>query len=275
MTMNIDLSSILASADRRTLAAVVTHLAGDPGVVPDLRDRAHIEKVAARVLPPYLTGEKTASPLNDEILQAAMNLAAGVEVPAEYRPMVREQMGLGPTVEPEPLNPPADFNVVIIGAGVTGVLAGLKLGQLGLSSFTILEKNPEPGGTWWQNSYPGCRVDTPSLLYSYSFAPDLGWPEHFSHQPDLLHYVKEIVATNNFGDRLQCNTAVEAMTWNDARTTWDLAVRRGDGSTDRISANFVIGATGLLRIPQMPDIDGVGDFAGPSFHSTHWNHEVD
>ncbi len=275
MTMNIDLPSILASADRRTLAAVVTHLAGDPGVVPDLRDRAHIEEVAARLLPPYLTGEKTAGPPSDEVLQAAMNLAAGEKVPPEYGPMVREQMGLGPTVAPAPLNPPADFNVVIIGAGVTGVLAGIRLDQLGLSSFTILEKNPEPGGTWWQNSYPGCRVDTPSLLYSYSFAPDLGWPEHFSHQPDLLNYVKEIVATNNFGDRLQCNTAVEAMTWNDERATWDLAVRRGDGSTDRINANFVIGATGLLRIPKLPDIDGVGDFAGPSFHSTHWNHEVD
>ena len=273
--MNIDLPSILASADRRTLAAVVTHLAGDPGVVPNLRDRAHIEEVAARVLPPYLMGEKIAGPPSDEVLQAAMNLAAGVEVPAEYRPMVREQMGLGPTVAPAPLNPPADFNVVIIGAGVSGVLAGIRLEQLGLSSFTILEKNPEPGGTWWQNSYPGCRVDTPSLLYSYSFAPDLGWPEHFSHQPDLLHYVKEIVATHNFGDRLQCNTAVEAMTWNDERATWDLVVRRGDGSTDRLNANFVIGATGLLRIPKMPDIDGIGDFAGPSFHSTHWNHEVD
>jgi 4-hydroxyacetophenone monooxygenase len=273
--MNIDLPSILASADRRTLAAVVTHLAGDPGVIPDLRDRAHIEAVAARILPPYLAGEKTIGPPTDEVLQAAMNLAAGEKVPPEYGPMVREQMGLGLAVAPKPLNPPADFNVVIIGAGVTGVLAGIKLDQLGLSSFTILEKNPEPGGAWWQNSYPGCRVDTPSLLYSYSFAPDLGWPEHFSHQPDLLNYVKEIVETHNFGDRLQCNTAVETMTWDDKSTTWELDIRRGDGSTDRIKANFVIGATGLLRIPKLPDIEGVGNFAGPSFHSTHWNHDVD
>jgi 4-hydroxyacetophenone monooxygenase len=244
-------------------------------VIPDLRDRAHIEEVAARLLPPYLASEKTASPPSDEVLQAAMNLAAGEKVPPEYGPMVREQMGLGPAVAPKPLNPPADFNVVIIGAGVTGVLAGIKLDQLGLSSFTILEKNPEPGGAWWQNSYPGCRVDTPSLLYSYSFAPDLGWPEHFSHQPDLLNYVKEIVATSNISDRLQCNTAVETMTWDDKSAVWELDIRRGDGSTDRIKANFVIGATGLLRIPKLPDIEGVGDFAGPSFHSTNWNHDVD
>src|SRR5579863_7546942 len=142
---NIDLASLLASADRRTLAAVVTHLSGDPKIVPDLRDRAQIEKVAAKLLPPFLAGEKTVEAPSDEVLQAAMSLAAG-------------------------------FKVVIIGAGVSGVLAAIRLEQLGVFSFTILEKNPEPGGTWWQNSYPGCRVDTPSLLYSYSFAPDPGWP---------------------------------------------------------------------------------------------------
>ena len=92
--MNIDIPSLFASADRRTLAAVVTHLGGDPKAVPDLRDRARIEAAAARLLPAYLTGEKTAGPPSDEVLQAAMNLAAGEQVPPEYGPMVREQMGL-------------------------------------------------------------------------------------------------------------------------------------------------------------------------------------
>ena len=275
MSTNIELASLLASADRRTLAAVVTHLAGDPNTVKDLRDRAQIERTAARLLPDFLCGKARVNPPSDEVLQAAMNLAAGSEVPAEYRPLVREQMNFGPKVEPKPLKPPAGFKVAIIGAGVSGVLAAIRLEQLGLSSFTILEKNPEPGGTWWQNSYPGCRVDTPSLLYSYSFAPDPGWPEHFSHQPDLLNYVKQTVATGKFGNRLRCNTTVESMTWNDASAVWELEVRNGDGSIERITANFVIGATGLLRIAKMPAIDGVADFAGPSFHSTHWNHEVD
>ena len=274
-TTDIDIPSLLEQADRRTLAAVVTHLADDPQAVPDLRDRAQIERKAAELLPAYLSGQKTAGPPSDEVLQAAMNLAAGMPVAPEYGPMAREQMGLGPQAQVAPLTPPADFKVAIIGAGVTGVLAGLRLEELGLSSFTILEKNPEPGGTWWQNSYPGCRVDTPSLLYSYSFAPDMGWPEHFSHQPELLKYVKQIVAERSFGDRLQCNTAVETMSWNDADAVWELALRRGDGSTERLRANFVIGATGLLRIPKWPQIEGVDAFAGPSFHSTHWDHEVD
>ena len=276
MDMHIDLRSLIASADRRTLAAVVTHLTGDPKAVPDLRDRAQIEELALRILPPYLTGERTASPPNDEVLQAAINLAAGEKVSPEYAPMVREQMGIGPAVDPEPLNAQADFKVVIIGAGITGVLAGIKLDQLGVSSFTILERNAEPGGTWWQNSYPGCRVDTPSLLYSYSFAPDRGWPEHFSHQPDLLNYVKDMVQIYNLSDRLHCNSMVETLTWNDNSATWDVEVRRSDGSTERLRANFVIAATGLLRMPaKMPEFGGVNDFKGPWFHSSKWNHDVD
>jgi 4-hydroxyacetophenone monooxygenase len=208
MTTNIDIPSLLASADRRTLAAVVTHLAGNPKAVPDLRDRARIEALAAQLLPSYLTGEKIAGPPSDEVLQAAMNLAAGEKVPAEYGPMVREQMGIGPAIAPQPLNPPADFHVVIIGDGVSGVLAGLTLDQMGLSSFTLLEKNPEPGGTWWQNSYPGCRVDT-QVSCIHIRLPQIAGGRTFSHQPDLLNYVKDIVATHNFGDRLQCNTSLK------------------------------------------------------------------
>ena len=98
---------------------------------------------------------------------------------------------------------------MIIGGGVTGVLAGILLDRLGLSSFTIVEKNPSPGGTWWQNTYPGCRVDTPSLLYSFSFDQDPGWPEHFSHQPDLLAYIERSVEAGGLGDRLRCGLEVD------------------------------------------------------------------
>src|SRR4051794_26694872 len=115
-----DLDAVLAHADRRTLAAVVTHLAQDPDAVPDLRDRAQIEAKAREVLPPYLSGEKAAPPPDDEVLQAAMNLAVGAEVPAAYRTLVREQTGIGPVEPLEPLQPPPGFHVVIIGAGVTG-----------------------------------------------------------------------------------------------------------------------------------------------------------
>ena len=104
--LSIDLTDLMEHADRRTLAAVVTHLTGDPNAVPDLRDRAQIEALAREILPPFLRGEKTARAPSDAVLQAAMNLAAGEPVGPEYLPLTREQMGVGPRKTPKPLNPP-------------------------------------------------------------------------------------------------------------------------------------------------------------------------
>src|SRR4051812_3795062 len=146
------LAALVAQADRRTLAAVVTHLSGDPHAVPDLRDRAQIEQLALELLPPFLDGSRTPQTPSDEVLQTAMVLAAGEAVPPAYAPLVREQMAFGPTVAPKPLEAPPGFHVAIIGGGVTGILAGVMLDRLGLASFTILEKNSGPGGTWWQNT---------------------------------------------------------------------------------------------------------------------------
>jgi 4-hydroxyacetophenone monooxygenase len=270
-----DLDAVLAHADRRTLAAVVTHLADDPDAVPDLRDRKQIEEKAREVLPPYLSAERVPAPPNDEVLQAAMDLAVGAPVPAAYRTLVREQTGIGPVEPLAPLDVPPGFHVVIIGAGVTGVLAARVLDELGLTNFTVVEKNPEPGGTWWQNSYPGCRVDTPSLLYSFTFDQDPGWPEHFSRQPELLGYVKRTVERSRISDRLRCDTEVETMTWDDDSAKWTLDLRHADGSASQMTADAVIAALGILRVAKLPDIEGRGRFAGSSMHSASWDHDVD
>ncbi len=270
------LSEILAHADRRTLAAVVTHLSGDPNAVPDLRDRAQIEAKATEILPPFLSGERTPTPPDDDVLQAAMNLAVGQEVPAAYRTMVREQAGIGPIEPLPPLQAPDGFQVLIIGAGVTGVLAARVLDQLGMTNFTVVDKNAEPGGTWYVNQYPGCRVDTPSMLYSYSFDPDPDWPEHFSHQPELLRYVKQVADQSGLASRLRCNTEVDAMTWDEAAGAWQVEVRDvTTGVTERITAHAVIAALGILRVPKFPAIKGRERFAGPALHSALWDSSVD
>lgn len=270
------LDEILAHADRRTLAAVVTHLSGDPNAVPDLRDREQIETRAAEVLPPYLSGEKTPQPPSDEVLQAAMNHAVGAEVPAAYRALAREQAGVGPVEPPAPLSPPDGFHVLIIGAGVTGVLMARVLNQLGLTNLTVVERNAEPGGTWYVNQYPGCRVDTPSMLYSYSFDPDPEWPEHFSHQPELLRYVKQTAEQSGIDDRLRCNTEVEAMTWDADAGAWLVDVTDTvTGATERLTAHAVVAAMGILRVPKLPDIPGRETFAGPALHTALWDKSVD
>jgi 4-hydroxyacetophenone monooxygenase len=264
-----------AAADRRTLAAVVTHLSDDPRVITDLRDRAEIEAVAARVLPPYLDGTKKVQPPGESVLAAAMSLAAGESVPVEYGPLVRSQMNIGPVDEDIPLSPPAGFSIVIIGAGLTGVLIALRLQQLGVRSFTILERATHPGGTWCHNTYPGCRVDTPSLLYSYSFDPDPGWSEYFCKQPELYGYVERSIERGGLADRLRCGVGVESMTWDERDAMWTLALRRADGGTEKLRTNFVIGATGLLHLPRWPNIPEREVFRGPSIHTALWDHNVD
>jgi hypothetical protein len=183
----IDLRDALSDGDRRTLAAVLTHLTGDVNAVPDPSDRQGILALAQEVLPPYVTGERRAEPVSDVVLQASMNLAAGGDVPAKYGPFVREQMGIGPAAPPRPIAPRKALSIVIIGAGVTGLALAVNLDRVGLHDYTILDKNSEVGGTWFMNRYPGCRVDTPSLLYSYSFNIDPGWPLHFRAYAEPLH----------------------------------------------------------------------------------------
>jgi hypothetical protein len=112
----IELRDALSDGDRRTLAAVLTHLTGDVNAVPDPSDRQGILALAQEVLPPYVTGERRAERVPDVVLQAAMNLAAGGDVPAQYGSFVREQMGLGPAAPPRPIAPRKALSIVIIGA---------------------------------------------------------------------------------------------------------------------------------------------------------------
>ncbi len=140
----------------------------------------------------------------------------------------------------------------------------------------MVERNAEPGGTWYVNQYPGCRVDTPSMLYSYSFDPDPDWPEHFSHQPELLRYVKQTAEQSGLTDRLRCNTEVEGMTWDAAAGAWLVDVRDTvTGAAEQITAHAVVAAMGILRVPKLPDIPGRETFAGPALHTALWDKTVD
>jgi 4-hydroxyacetophenone monooxygenase len=139
----------------------------------------------------------------------------------------------------------------------------------------VYEKNPEVGGTWLQNTYPGCRVDVASHLFCYSFAQRDDWPQHFSTQPELLEYFKSF--TDSFGLRpfIRFSTTVESLAFDDRSATWDVCSVDHDGhyATGRFDA--VINATGQLNRPKLPDIAGLQSFSGPAFHSAEWDHDVD
>ena len=159
--------------------------------------------------------------------------------------------------------------VVVIGAGMAGIQAGIRLRQAGLP-FTIVEKNAGPGGTWWENRYPGARVDVASRQYCYAFEPGDHWSEFYCQHPELRAYFTTVFDRYELGPHCRFGTEVTGAEWDDDAGRWCVAIRSADGEVDALDARFVISAVGSLNIPKMPDIEGMDTFAGPSFHSTRW-----
>jgi 4-hydroxyacetophenone monooxygenase len=163
--------------------------------------------------------------------------------------------------------------VVVIGCGMAGILAGIRLQQAGLP-FTIVEKNIGPGGTWWENRYPGARVDVGSHQYCYSFEP-AEWSEYHARQPELRDYFASVVDRYDLAPHIRFGTAVTRIAWDGEQAMWHVRTRTADGAEAVVDARFVISAVGSLNLPKLPDIAGMDDFAGPWFHSARWPDDLD
>ena len=163
--------------------------------------------------------------------------------------------------------------VVVIGCGMAGILAGIRLKQAGLP-FRIIEKNMGPGGTWWENRYPGARVDIGSHQYCYSFEPPDHWSEFYCQQPELMGYFSDIVEKYDLRSQCQFDTTVTKLRWDHEDAQWRVHISDAGGTEDVIGARFVISAVGSLNIPKLPDIPGMETFGGPSFHSARWPHDL-
>ena len=163
------------------------------------------------------------------------------------------------------------FHVAVIGAGMSGILAAHRLRQAGIP-YTVLEKNADVGGTWLENTYPGCRVDTPNHAYSYSFVPQ-DWPQFFSSQPVLLDYFARCATEFGVRDRIRFGTKVESLRFDDASQSWTIHARNGSGEPlPPLHANAVISAVGQLNRPRLPAIPGRETFRGTAFHTARWDH---
>ena len=164
--------------------------------------------------------------------------------------------------------------VVVVGCGLAGILAGIRLKEAGLP-FTIVEKNPGPGGTWWENRYPGARVDVGSHQYCYSFEPADHWSEYYCRQPELRDYFVSIV--EKFGLRPHCrfDTAVSRLTWDDGASMWRVHARGVNGEEEVLDGRFLISAVGSLNIPKLVELPGMETFTGPSFHSSRWPDDLE
>ena len=167
----------------------------------------------------------------------------------------------------------ADIRVAVIGSGFAGITAAHRLKQAGLN-FTVFEKNSEVGGVWWENTYPGCRLDTPNFAYSLSFAQKQDWRQHFSQQPDILKYLLDVVDFSGIRPHIRCNAEVQSMTFNEAAATWRVTSRSEAGKVIEEDFHFVITAMGLLNRPSIPDFKGIETFRGQIIHSAAWQSDV-
>ena len=165
---------------------------------------------------------------------------------------------------------PEHHRVAVIGTGFGGLGAAVRLRRAGVTDVVLLERADAVGGTWRDNTYPGCACDVPSHLYSFSFAPNPDWPRSFSGQPHIRAYLEQVTDTFDLRPHIRFNAEVLALRWDPERLRWHIRTRRGD-----LTADVVVSAAGPLSDPQIPDIPGLDGFPGEVFHSARWNHDVD
>ncbi|MER6051766.1 NAD(P)/FAD-dependent oxidoreductase [Streptomyces sp. NPDC001793] len=286
----------LAGADVPALLMTLAHLTGDPSVLgaepgapgwlfapqggltgeqqAAARERAVRSLLRLRDLGPGAPPD----PPDRELLRTITTWAMGADT-EDLLPLLAEEIVLpghdprAPDWTLRQLAPDRDFRVAVIGAGFSGLLAGHRLAQAGIP-FVLYDKNPDVGGTWLENTYPGCRTDVASHLYNYSFAPRPDWPDHFCTHDTVLDYLRDFAKEAGLTDRIRFGTEVTALRWDEHAARWHLDLRGPDGART-VTHHAVISAVGQLNRPQLPDFPGRDDFAGPAFHSAAWDHGVD
>lgn len=160
-------------------------------------------------------------------------------------------------------------SVIIIGAGMTGILMTIKLREAGITDITILEKKDNIGGTWRENRYPGVACDIPAHMYTYSFEPNAEWSNRFAHGEEIQEYFERVGRKYGVTEKVRFNEAVVSSLYDNGK--WTVETSKGD----TLVADFLIGATGILHHPAFPEIKGLETFNGKMFHTAQWDESVD
>jgi len=253
------------------------------GMGPEIlsRDKATIRAQALQALKEYRDRRCTLPPPPSAgTIREMMSFAVGEPVPERYVPMMQEEMALDGadardvSWDDVPEEKRRRLRVLVVGAGMSGLLAAIRLEEHGVP-YEVVEKNEAVGGTWFENTYPGCRVDVANHFYCYSFEPNPDWTEYFSQRPELHEYFERCAIKYGVRPHIRFRTEVVAARWDDESASWEVRTRARDGveATERYDA--IISGVGQLNRPKIPAFDGVDSFRGPSFHSACWDYRVD
>lgn len=246
------------------------------GLPADIQDE--IFAAATDAILDWANGKPIAHPTPSAAeLTALMSAAMGEPIPESYAPMVAEHLGFAP-FEPASVGRKIaehrpDFKVVIVGAGVSGLACAIDLAKAGVP-YVILERNTHVGGTWWENTYPGARVDIPSDLYSYSFFPK-NWSENFARRDEIFQYLSDTADAFGITENIEFGRTVDHAAWDDDAQQWIISVSSADGTVRELRATALVTAAGLHNTPHIPDFPGLADFTGQVIHSARWPADAD
>jgi 4-hydroxyacetophenone monooxygenase len=211
-----------------------------------------------------------------DLIVRMLSVSMAETVPDEYGELLVEELALGasdPEVRLVSGRAPIGFSAVIVGAGISGVAAAIKMRSLGIP-YIVLESGDDIGGVWRENTYPGAGVDTPSHLYSYSFAPN-AWSHYFAPRDEILAYVRRVAGQYDISRHVRFGTAVRCAEWDESSRLWSVQVRTADGHDEVLHASIVLSCVGAFNPPSVPDIPGLDTFAGPRFHTAQWPKDLE
>jgi 4-hydroxyacetophenone monooxygenase len=290
---------VLQDVSIPALMCSMVHITGDPSWIRgDIRpvgsalneyqgymseeDRAEIRRRALPAIAAFRDNDCVLPPPpSPELMHEMMSFLACAPVADDVVPMFLEDLHLDGSDagaitwgDEIPAAVKAGAHVIVIGCGEAGLLAGVRLAQAGLP-YTVIEKNAGPGGTWWDNRYPGARVDIGSHFYCYSFEPADHWTEYFSQHTELREYFERVMKKYGVDAHCRFNTEVTSAQFDEATGRWSVEVRNAGGESETLDAFAVISAVGALNNPNLPEFPGMHDFAGPWFHSARWDSTVD
>jgi 4-hydroxyacetophenone monooxygenase len=284
------LDAALSAANIPTLACVLVQLTGDcrwiqghyvpsrvrgmddndsGGLPHDVQD--DIRQAARTALQGWFAGKPSvlANP-SDSLLVEMMRVSLGEEVPADYAPMIRNDLSLSLAQDEErnAIFAPPGFTALIIGAGISGLCAAIELAKAGIA-YVLLERRPALGGVWFDNRYPGAACDVPSHLYSFSFAP-YDWSRFFAGSREINAYLDKVADDYDVRRHIRFGCEVTQARLNEASGAWEVDIISASGAHETCRASMLISGVGAFNKPRIPSVPGLDSFKGPSVHTAHY-----